>query len=67
MTLLTLRISKVSVVLKRKQTAFYITTITQWLIPSKILSAKAEIQLMITLLLSILLFVRKVSLTQQLK
>lgn len=42
-----------STVLKRKQTAFYITTVAQWLIPSKINIAKAAIQLMITIFLSI--------------
>lgn len=44
---------QVSVVLKGMQAEFYITTVAQWLILSKINIARAAIQLMVILLLSV--------------
>lgn len=45
---------QVSVVLKGMQTEFYITNVAQWLILSKINIAKAAIQSMVILLLSVI-------------
>lgn len=44
---------QVSVVLKGMQAEFYITTVAQWLILSKINIARAAIRLMVILLLSV--------------